>query len=588
MYRIACLRSPRFPIAVHQKVEPELKNKPLVLLASRADKDSSSLRSSLNISRAKIVLCSIEAAKENIRAGMTFTEARANCSQLIWREYDDRLYKDAQKKLARALIAASPRVSAGETGIFILDAQGFNKLGGENKLCRDVLKLASRNGFVDGRIGLADSAFAARVASAHKNQRWYIVPTCNDASFLKCLSIDFLPVSFESRESLRELGINTMGQFVALKKNAYIERFDQEVLKAYDLASGYDQSRPSLPALEKNYQCIIDIGSSMDSLKETLFILKNMLERLTASLKHDGLTAEELQVTFLNDDEIFDERTIKLIRPSNSSKFLLDVVRLSLETKGLSREFTAIHLGVSRHCLESFEQTKAACVQGGNSSFLSLDAGSDLDLFNSQSHSAMLLLQRFITRLGEEALVYPCPNDQYLPENSGLWVPVMQKTTGHPTPINHAFTQPYLSASRQSRKDDPMPGLVLKRHTPAMPVFVEFDQSKNTLVDKEKNSDGWRIQEQTPVSVTYKGQWYRISRITSPERISGMWWEKPVRKSYYMALIEKKRDFVFLSAGRGEAEKQRANIRSMLPVIMTVLLVFDHEESAWFVEGVFD
>ena len=133
-----------------------------------------------------------------------------------------------------------------------------------------------------------------------------------------------------------------------------------------------------------------------------------------------------------------------------------------------------------------------------------------------------------------------------------------------------------------------MPGLVLKRHTPAMPVFVEFDQSKNTSLDKESFPESCRAPDPAPVSVTYRGQWYHISRITSPERISGMWWEKPVRKSYYMALIEKKRDFSFLSTGRGEAEKQRANVRSMLPPMMTVLLVFDHEESGWFVEGVFD
>ncbi|MBS2008118.1 MAG: DNA polymerase Y family protein [Cyanobacteria bacterium SZAS TMP-1] len=583
MYRIACLRIPRFQIAVHQKIEPELRGKPLVLLASRADKTPSLSRSSLNISRAKIVLCSPEATRENVQIGMTFTEARANCSQLIWREYDDRLYQDAQKKLARTLIAASPRVSSAETGIFIFDAQGFNQLGGENKLCRDVLKLASRNGFTDGSVGLADSAFAARVASAHKSQRWYIVPKGSDAIFLRLLSIDFLPVSSQAKESLRELGIKTMGEFVALKKSTYAERFDQDVLNAYDLARGYDRAKPFLPLTEKSYQCLIDVGSSMDSLKETLFILKNMLDRLTTQLKHDGLTAEELLVTFFNDDEKFDERTIKLIRPSNSSKFLLDVVRLSLESKPLIREFTAIHLAVSRHCLEVFEQTRAACVEGASRSFLSLDAGSDI----SQSESTMLLLQRFITRLGEEALVVPCPNDQYLPENSGIWVPVVQKTTTPLTPVNYAYTHPYLSASRQPRKDDPMPGLVLKRHTPAMPVFVEFDQTKPTPLDQEDFSTA-RAPDPAPASITYKGQWYHINRITSPERISGMWWEKPVRKSYYMALIEKKRDFAFLNAGRGEVDKQKANIRSLLPPLMTVLLVFDHEESGWFVEGVFD
>jgi nucleotidyltransferase/DNA polymerase involved in DNA repair len=540
----------------------------------------------LNISRAKIVLCSPEAARANVQVGMTYTEARANCSQLIWREYDDRLYEDAQKKLARTLIAASPRVSAGETGVFVLDAQGFNKLGGENKLCRDVLRLVSRHGFVDGSVGLADSAFAARVASSHKNQRWYIIPTGNDTPFLKGLSIDFLPISPESRKSLHDLGIKTMGQFTAQAKSTYVERFDLEVLKAFDLATGLDATSPSLPALEKSYQCFIDVGSAMESLKETLFILKTMLERLTISLKQDGLTAEELTVVFFNDDDRFDERVIKLIRPSNSSKFLLDVVRLSLESKQLSREFTAIQLYVSRFCREIFEQSRASVEEGANNCYLSLDASSDI----SQSESTMLLLQRFVTRLGEDALVCPCPNDQYLPENSGIWVPVVQNTTSPVTPVNFAFSKPYLSASCQSRKDDPMPGLVLKRHTPSLPVFVEFDQSKSTSSTGTVNEEVgfYRGPEPAPASITYKGQWYHISRITSPECISGLWWEKPVRKSYYMALIEKKKDFAFLNAGRGEIDKQRANIRSMLPAMMTVLLVFDHEESGWFVEGVFD
>ena len=59
MYRIACLRIPRFQIVVHQKHEPELKKIPFVLLemgAKAADK--------INLSRARVFMCSESASKK--------------------------------------------------------------------------------------------------------------------------------------------------------------------------------------------------------------------------------------------------------------------------------------------------------------------------------------------------------------------------------------------------------------------------------------------------------------------------------------------------------------------------------------------
>jgi len=515
---------------------------------------------------------------------MTFTEARAICSHIVWREYDDKFYKSAQKKLARELIAASPRVSTRESGLFYIDAEGFNRLGGENKLCRDVLKLASRYGFVDGRIGLADSAFAARVASRSRTKRWYIVTPDCDAVFLSPLSIDFLPVEEEAKGNLKELGIRTIGQFTEVPLSSYIGRFDSSVLNAYELACGRDNTQPALPIHEKQYNCTIDIGSATESLRDTLFIFKTMLERLTRDLQADGLCADELTVWFFNDNDKFDERTIKLIRSSSNSKFLLDVLRLSLESKQLNREFTAIYLAVSRFSKEYFEQTKATISQSDNSNCsreeLLLTGGDELD---DSSEPVLLLLQRFITRLGEEALVKPVLNDQYLPELAGVWIPVVSQsnftsnansaTPVHEVFLNHAALK---TTNPKSRKDCLMPGLVLKRHMPAMPVFVQF---------KEKSESSTEVDRYTPfrpAAITYRGHWYHVNQITTPERISGMWWEKPVRKSYYVALIEKKPELAMLSKG------SKSGLRSILPALMTVLLVYDHQERGWFVEGVFD
>ncbi len=539
---------------------------------------------SSSIGRAKVLVCSREAERANIRPGMTFTEARAICSHIVWREYDDKFYKSAQKKLARELIAASPRVSTRESGLFYIDAEGFNRLGGENKLCRDVLKLASRYGFVDGRIGLADSAFAARVASRSKTKRWYIVTPDCDTVFLSPLSIDFLPVEEEAKGNLKELGIRTIGQFTEVPVSSYIGRFDSSVLSAYELACGRDSTQPALPVQEKQYQCTIDIGSATESLRDTLFIFKTMLERLTRDLQTDGLCADELTVSFFNDNDKFDERTIKLIRSSSNSKFLLDVLRLSLESKQLRREFTAIYLGVSRFSKEYFEQTKATISPSESSNFsreeLLLTGGDELD---DSSEPVLLLLQRFITRLGEEALVKPVLNDQYLPELAGVWIPVVGQSdlianANSATPVHEVFlSHTALITTKKSRKDCLMPGLVLKRHLPAMPVFVQFKEKS------ESSSEVDRYTPFRPAAITYRGNWYHVNQITTPEKISGMWWEKPVRKSYYVALIEKKPEVAMLSrAGL------KSGIRSILPTLMTVLLVYDHQERGWFVEGVFD
>src|SRR5271170_1450770 len=147
MSRIACLRMPRFQIAVHRKHEPDLKGKPLVLLSGRSSQGVSN--------RTSIFMCSAEAERKDIHPGMRLSEARALCADLIWRESDNKLYMDAQNKLIQALLSCTPKVGAmhGIAGTFILDASGLAYMGGESKFCSNVLRLCGRSGFVDGRIG---------------------------------------------------------------------------------------------------------------------------------------------------------------------------------------------------------------------------------------------------------------------------------------------------------------------------------------------------------------------------------------------------------------------------------------------------
>lgn len=538
MSRIACLRIPKFQIGVHQKREPELKKKAFVLLA-----EGSKSTDQINLSRARVFMCSDLASKKSVVAGMKWPEACATCANLSWRQCDSKSYREAQKNIVNELVVCSPRVSAREPGIFIIDADGMQRLGGEGKLCRDLLKLISKLGYTNGNIGVADSAFAAMVASRSRN-RWYIIPPGKDKEFLNPLSISHLSLDLDLQNVLVDLGIKSMGHLAHIPAENVADRFGAEAINAQQLVLGFDKVQPNIPVADRKFDASVEIDGPIESLNQTVFLLKSMLDHLQNKLQKEGYFAEELLLQFFNDDELFYSRPVKLVRPSYNSKFLLEVLRLTIEAHPLLREFTAIRLEVARFCKESFQQINAEVEQ---------------DLYANTSEQQTNLLQKFLSRLGENSLVRPVPNDQHSPDLSGIWSPVFQtnKTTGQIVSSlklgdsiagQSAITVDVDYIESKIGKRGLASGLVFKQIPNAIPVFVEY-------------SNG------VPKAIAYQGKWHQIVKITASECLSGLWWEEHFQKSYYVALIEPK----YESAA-----------------CMLVLLVRDHLQKLWSIEGVFD
>ena len=166
------------------------------------------------------------------------------------------------------------------------------------------------------------------------------------------------------------------------------------------------------------------------------------------------------------------------------------------------------------------------------------------DLLRSKSGDALsLLLARIAVRLGDEALVRPVLDDQYFHDLAGRWQPVIERSGGEPAAVNVAFVEQSLGPSGLVSE------MVLKKCGDidgGVPVMVEFQESR-------------------PGAVNFEGLWYEILAITVPECLSGLWWEAPVRRSCYRALI-----------------------RSPFGQRLLVMLVYDHELRAWHIEGIFD
>lgn len=522
--------------------------------------------------RAKVVLCSKEAAAQRVYPGMKLSEARAVCSDLLVREYDEKLYTKLQAQLVQQLVAVSPKVSSLDFGMFLLDAAGLMHLGGENRFCLHLQKLINTGGFPDLHIGIADSAFAAQVASKSKRQRYCIVPQGHDREFLAPLSVQHLPVLDDMRESLYGLGIKTIGQLLKLPPEEVQTRFGAEGLLALDLGTGKDNNLPQIVRTEEVYESVIDLGFPVESLQQTRFILKSMLEHISNKLKADNLLAEELLVEFFNDDEKFDDRKLRLLRPSSNTKFLLEIVKLSLEANPLSREYTGLHIVVTQFAEESWWQNKVRVVDAEQQSAQTklaakIEADKDKLAFvvdsnpDAQSEPFALLLQRFIARMGAKSLVRSAPNDQHLPDEAARWLPLSDESAGAAVlPIDISFMSPDTGPSALAC------GLILKKSPAPEMVLVEYSGKM-------------------PTAITYQGRWHKIKELTEPEKLSGLWWENPVRKSYYVALIEGATERV-RSIRSNERSKGSSAVVSCDHYL--VLLVHDHETNSWQLEGFFD
>ena len=524
---------------------------------------------------------------------MKFSEARAVCADLLWREQNENLYAKLQAEIVQRLVMASPQVTSMGNGIFLLDASGLTHLGGESKFCKHIQKLLNTTGFHELHIGIADSAFAAQVASKFKRSRHYIVPHGKDGEFLAPLSIKHMPVSDEVQETFSRLGIKTIEQLLKIPVQELNERFGPQGLAAVKLASGIDQTHPEMVRAPQLFECAIDLNFPVESLSQTQFILKSMLERICSELKEQCMLAEELLVSFFNDNDKFDERPLKLLRPSSNTKFLLEIAKLSLEAKPLAREYTGLQIKVVEAISENWQQTKLQVVKSSpkkkialvgkeqeeaesstqaladslnqsqqqrsekndNTSFVA-----ELKHNDAQAEPFALLLQRFIARLGSKSVVRPVSADQHLPDMAANFLPVAEEGEAI-LPINIEYDSSHTGASAVAC------GLILKKSPSPEPVLVEY-------------------QGKTPTAITYQGRWHKIKELTEPERLSGLWWENPTRKSYYVALIEVSSERIRGSRLRKEGGQKYQQTISYDNYL--VLLVHDHENNSWYLDGFFD
>ena len=226
----ACLWVPAWPLHCEQIRRPDLVASPHALLAPE------DTRRLWHLSR--------DARRGGVKIGMTVSQAIGLCPTLALLEPDPVFYDEQFAHLLRRLGNVSPVVEPAELGRVFVGMDGLERLygGAEEQLAVIVERAdgAGAGGAGDSyRLGYGVGKFIAWVAATRSRPgEAIVVQEGDEASFLATQPIAVLPLERDDLDRLRQLGLNTLGQLVALPEEALTSQLGKPGRAAWRLAAG--------------------------------------------------------------------------------------------------------------------------------------------------------------------------------------------------------------------------------------------------------------------------------------------------------------------------------------------------------------
>ncbi len=464
-----------------------------------------------------------EAQARGVTAGMALTEAKALAADLLALPWDDERLARAALEVTTALLAASPRVSwagmgealpscrlatgRGGAGLWWVDAAG---LGSEARLADKLVAIAAGLGFGPARVGVADAAITAYAATfggrterrTHRRTdaqargsagartqatatagRPRIVPPGGDAAYLAPFPVTLLDLGDDLAETLRSLGLATLGQLAALEADEVEARFGAEGLAAHRLARGLDARGPATPRDDALPAVEVEFGGPVAIAEPLLFVLKGALASLGETLHTRGLAARELALTLLLDDGSRAERAVRPARPTSNPDALLDHCRLALEAWQLPEPATGLVLSASITVPASGEQGDLLAPRWADPSALAA------------------AFERIRGSEGADAVAVPETRDAHLPADQGAWMEETDaRTHGRADAQTHRGTD-----ARTHGRTAGEPTAALRIMPAPVPVHVRLGRSGLAAF---KHGEAW----------------HDVAEWCGPERLAPRWW----------------------------------------------------------------
>lgn len=228
--RVACVMIPGFPLELYTRSDPDFDGQPLALAESEAE-------------TALVAAVNDQASAEGIVPPMTVAQARALCRSLIIipRRIEQEMIES--NSIYKLLQKISPYVEEHSSGVFYLDISGFGLLyRTEEDLARTILTTVAPSRY-QAQLGIGANRFVAFTAACRAEaEAPLIIPSGKEKQFLAPLSVNYLPLSEESRSILEDLGIRRISQLASISTHDLTSRLGPDGIVLARLVRGEEDS----------------------------------------------------------------------------------------------------------------------------------------------------------------------------------------------------------------------------------------------------------------------------------------------------------------------------------------------------------
>lgn len=535
MPRVLCVWLPNWSVQRAMRIQPELRGRPVALVTSGR---STAGPAGSNKPRT-VAACCAQAIAQGVRPAMSLAEAQALAPDLQIVLYDPAKDRRALMKLAEACEQFSPRVAieeGDEPESLLLDISNLAHLyGSEACLIRNVEQFFTRCSY---RIRLAaaetvGAAWAAAHCARYSNDKFQMT---NEETMHSSFPIESLRITDATAALLRELGIETVNQLLALPRDELTLRFGEELLRRLDQLTGRGREliepHRGFPAFAAS--CVLDEPTGDRNL--LMHMLAQLVDQLSQQLaaRNEGavLLSCLLRVAGGGTTGVGDGRDetpptpppfaesqdmpphvlrIGLLEPSANPRQILELIELHLESMRLADEVDRIEL--------------RAVVTGRLG-----ERQRELftDRRTSNPHQLVVLVNRLSSRLGSDRVLRAELRKSPVPERAVGWMPATERATKKLQNAKSAKRSPKWQTVRESRK---RPASAINNLQSPRPLMLHPIPKAVEVVC---------IAPDGPPQFLWRGQQReRIIGCVGPERIETLWWRGPsVRRDYYRIAME--------------------------------------------------
>jgi len=370
---------------------------PLAVFA-RADASESPAVTASASHRPDVLVANLAARKRGVVTGMSIAAALALDPELVIHLRDERAEGAALESIALWAGQWTSTVTIEPPGCVLLEISGaLRYFGGRERLISRI------------RIGLADIGFAGTIAAA---------PTAGAASLLARaghemaiealeavegalagLRVDLLMQAREALPTFLGLGVDSIGQLVALPRDGVARRFGQALLDEIDRAlARLPDARPLFIAPER-YEGQLELPAPVEETEALLFGARRLIVELCGFLQGRGAGVTRLRFDLVHEEKTPTSIAIGL-RATRNVEHIMTVLRERLARQTLPDRVEAIRLVSEEN----------ASLPGKDGDFFAADKNAE---------AGTQLIERLRARLGESAVRTLAVHSDHRPERGG-------------------------------------------------------------------------------------------------------------------------------------------------------------------------